>query len=149
MAIGAIWGEIWNEAIWNTAIWSQVAAEPPVPEATQRHAGRSRRRRLIVEIDGRDFEVSSEAEAIELLSRAKQITQTVVEKARAAPTRINRGLQRPRISTKDLELKQAVAQAHREITQLYDDAFRDLEIRALMRKQFEDEEEEALIRLLM
>lgn len=23
MAIGAIWGEIWNEAIWNTAIWAQ------------------------------------------------------------------------------------------------------------------------------
>jgi hypothetical protein len=27
MAIGIIWGEIWNEAIWNTAIWAQAAGE--------------------------------------------------------------------------------------------------------------------------
>jgi hypothetical protein len=27
MAIGTIWGEIWNEAIWNTAIWAQAASE--------------------------------------------------------------------------------------------------------------------------
>jgi hypothetical protein len=32
MAIGAIWGDIWNEAIWNTAIWAQEAGEDdPVP----------------------------------------------------------------------------------------------------------------------
>jgi hypothetical protein len=28
MAIGAIWAEIWDEAIWDTAIWSQVAVPP-------------------------------------------------------------------------------------------------------------------------
>jgi hypothetical protein len=33
MAIGAIWGEIWNEAIWNTAIWSQAAASDTTPDA--------------------------------------------------------------------------------------------------------------------
>jgi hypothetical protein len=34
MAIGAIWGEIWNEAIWNTAIWAQEASEDDtVPDA--------------------------------------------------------------------------------------------------------------------
>jgi hypothetical protein len=27
VAIGIIWGEIWNEAIWNTAIWAQSAGE--------------------------------------------------------------------------------------------------------------------------
>lgn len=32
MAIGAIWGEIWNEAIWNTAIWSQAAASDTTPD---------------------------------------------------------------------------------------------------------------------
>lgn len=32
MAIGAIWGEIWDAAIWDTAIWAQAAApsNPPV-----------------------------------------------------------------------------------------------------------------------
>jgi hypothetical protein len=33
MAIGVIWGEIWNEAIWNTAIWSQAAASDTTPDA--------------------------------------------------------------------------------------------------------------------
>lgn len=32
MAIGAIWGEIWNEAIWNTAIWAQEAADDTTPD---------------------------------------------------------------------------------------------------------------------
>lgn len=27
MAIGVIWGEIWNGAIWNTGIWAQAAGE--------------------------------------------------------------------------------------------------------------------------
>lgn len=38
MAIGAIWGNIWNEAIWNTAIWAQSGAPdvtaPTVSSAT-------------------------------------------------------------------------------------------------------------------
>lgn len=32
MAIGAIWGEIWNEAKWNTAIWAQAAADDTTPD---------------------------------------------------------------------------------------------------------------------
>jgi hypothetical protein len=32
MAIGAIWGEIWNEAIWNTAIWAQAGASDTTPD---------------------------------------------------------------------------------------------------------------------
>lgn len=28
MAIGIIWGEIWDEAIWNTAIWAQTPGAP-------------------------------------------------------------------------------------------------------------------------
>lgn len=33
MAIGAIWGEIWDEAIWDTSIWSQAAASDTTPDA--------------------------------------------------------------------------------------------------------------------
>ena len=32
MAIGIIWGEIWNEAIWNTAIWSQAVGDDTTPD---------------------------------------------------------------------------------------------------------------------
>lgn len=32
MAIGVIWGEIWNAAIWNTAIWAQTAGSDTTPD---------------------------------------------------------------------------------------------------------------------
>jgi len=32
MAIGIIWGEIWNEAKWNTAIWAQAAGADTTPD---------------------------------------------------------------------------------------------------------------------
>jgi len=121
--------------------------EAPVSE--NKGAGRKRRRRrLIVEIDGREFEVSSPSEALSLLEQAKDVAQAQVAKARAAPVRIARGIQRPRIRTAAPELKQIVAQARKEIVSLYDGLARDVEIAALMAKANE-EEEEALIRLLM
>jgi hypothetical protein len=120
------------------------------PVSTNKGAGRPRRRRrLLVEIDGRDFEVSSADEAIALLKKARTAAETIIEKARTTPTRVNRGVQRPRISTPDPELKQVVAQARKEITSLYNAHSRELEIRALMMKREEEEEEEAILRLLM
>lgn len=110
---------------------------------------RKRRRRFIVEIDGQDFEVSSEDEAVALLASAREILVEEIEKARAAPIRIARGIQRPRIETASPELKPAVAQARRAINALYDEAIRDLEIQALMAQSFEEDEEETLIRFLM
>lgn len=32
MAIGIIWGEIWNASIWNTAIWAQEAGDDTTPD---------------------------------------------------------------------------------------------------------------------
>ena len=122
---------------------------PEEPQASKA-AGRPKRkrRRYYVEIDGQEFEVSGADEAAVLLSRAREVAQTAIEKARAAPVRINHGLSRPRIKTADPELAPIVAQARREILDLYDEAIRDLEIKALMAKA-DEEEEEALIRLLM
>lgn len=113
-------------------------------------AGRPKRprRRLLVEIDGQDFEVSSPEEAQVLLARAKQVATQAIEKARKAPVRVDRGIQRPRISTPDPELIPVVKQARQEIRSLYDEFSMELEIAALMRKR-DEEEEEAIIRLLM
>lgn len=110
---------------------------------------RKRRRRYYVEIDGQEFEVSGPAEAESLLARAKDVAQAQVEKARASPVRVATGIKRPRIETASPELKAVVRQARQEITELYDAAIRDFEIAALLAKKAEDEEEEALIRLLM
>jgi hypothetical protein len=146
MAIGANWAEIWKP-VW-APVWTQTAPEPePEPESTQKPAGR-RRRRYVVEIDGQDFEVSSPAEAKTLLDRAKAVTEAAIEKARAIPTRVRPGIDRPRIRTRDPELAPIVSKALIEIGEIYDSAVRDLEIRALMRRA-DEEEEEALIRLLM
>jgi hypothetical protein len=120
------------------------------PVSENKGAGRpkKKRRRLIVEIDGQDFEVSSEDDALALLEQARQLAVVEVEKARAAPVRVNHGIQRPRIVAKTPELKPVIAKAKREIANLYDDAIRDLEIRALIAKADEDEEE-ALLRFLI
>lgn len=122
----------------------------PEPETTQSPAGRPKRRRrkLLVEIDGQDFEVSSADEARILLAKAKQVAEKAIEKARQTPVRVDRGIQRPRIATSEPELKQVVAEARREIVSLYDEFTRDMEITALMRRA-EEQEEEELIRLLM
>jgi hypothetical protein len=114
-------------------------------------AGRPKRpkRRLLVEIDGQDFEVSTEEEAGVLLERAKQVATAAIQKARTSPLRVNRGLQRPRITTEAPELRRVVAQARREIVSLYDQLSRDMEIAALMRRREEDQEEEAILRFLM
>lgn len=121
----------------------------PEPVTENKGAGRKRRRRYVVEIDGQDFEVSSPGEAADLLAKARQFTEQTLEKARSASIQVRPGIKRPVIRTRDPELKPIVQQARQEITSLYDTAVRDLEIAALMAKQIEDEEEEALIRLLM
>jgi hypothetical protein len=117
-------------------------------------AGRPKRprRRLLVEINGQDIEVSSEDEARVLLEQARKIAERAIEKARTAPVRVSRGIQRPRITTSAPELRQVVAEARRDIVDLFDGLSRDLEIASLMRKRMEEQEraeEEALIRFLM
>lgn len=114
-------------------------------------AGRPKRprRRLLVEINGQDFEVSSTDEARVLLDQARQVAAAAIQKARKASVRIPGGVPRPRIVTEAPELKQVVAEARREIVDLFDGLARDMEIAALMRKQMEQDEEDDLIRLLM
>lgn len=113
-------------------------------------AGRPKRprRRLLVEINGQDFEVSGADEARVLLDQARQVAAAAIQKARKASVRVPGGVPRPRIVTEAPELKQVVAEARRDIVRLFDGLARDLEIAALMRKQIEDEEDD-LIRLLM
>jgi hypothetical protein len=136
------------EAVEGSVVFIVVSlGDEPISE--NKGAGKRRRRKkYLVEIDGQDFEVSSPSEAIELLARAKTVATQAIEKASKAPTRVGPGIDRPRIRTSDPELKPVVHRAQAELTKIYDSAIRDLEIAALMRKADEDEEE-ALIRLLM
>lgn len=122
-----------------------LGAEP----ASATGAGRKRRRRkYIVEIDGQDFAVDTVDEAEELISKAKAIMETIVERARANVTVIQHGIKLPQIRTPDAALVPVVQKARKELRSIYDEVKRDLEIRYLFAKAQEDEDEE-IIRLLM
>lgn len=127
------------------------AITPPVVDApSQRPAGRAkhRKRRYIVEIDNQEFEVSGIEEAQELLDKAKNLAASVVTSARNS-TIVKPGLKVPQIRTPNKELVPVVQQARKEIRDLYSDLQRDLEIRFLLARADEEDEEEAIIRLLM
>lgn len=123
------------------------------PVSDNKGAGRKRRRRqkLLVEIDGHDFEVRSVEHAVALLDRAKELAVKQIAKARAAPVRVDRGvtLKRPSIRTDSDELRPLVKQKRAEIIELYDALLRDLEIQYLLARAQEADDEEALLRLLM
>lgn len=150
MTIGINWAAIWNPAIWATPpIWSQVEAPPaPEPDASQTPAGRAkRRRRYFVEIDGQEFDVSGPEEAEQLLQKAKSLAQQTIEQQSNSIT-VKPGIKVPQIRTPNGELVSIVKQARKEILDMYRDFKRDFEIRSLMAKA-DEEEEEAIIRLLM
>lgn len=122
---------------------------PPVVETTVRGAGKSKsKRRYIVEIDGQEFEVSSVDEALALLAEAKALAKQVATEARQA-TVVKPGLRIPQIRTPDKELVPVIQKARAEIKDIYAELKRDLEIRFLIARADEAEEEEAIIRLLM
>ena len=115
-------------------------------------AGKHKRRRFFVEIDGKEFEVSGPEQAKELLTQAKALIQTQIEaEAERAVIQVKGGVSvpKPKITTKDPELKAVVREARNEILDLYDQMIRDLEIRILMARAEEEDEEETLIRFLM
>ena len=149
MAIGINWAAIWQPSIWATPpIWAQQPAPPVVDTPSQKGAGRSkRRRRYFVEIDGQEFDVDDIEEARQLLDKAKALASQVVTEARNSIT-VKPGLKVPQIRTPNKELVPAIQEARKEIRDLYAELQRDLEIRFLIARADEDEEE-AVIRLLM
>jgi hypothetical protein len=147
----ANWHFISPNYVWAGLVQTEAAPEPePEPEGTQKPAGRKRRRRrLLVEIDGQDFEVESVDEAVVLLDRAKEVAVAQIAQASAATVRVEHGIKRPSIRTDYDALRPLVRQKRAEIVALYDALLRDLEIQYLMAQADEEDEEETLIRFLM
>lgn len=135
---------------------SATAEQPADTSAKQKGAGKSRakRKKYIVEIDGEDFHVESPAEAQRLLDRAREVAEEAVELVKEAPKKARPNLKSPRIRVRgegeDLQaIVSIVAKTRDDIRRLYRDASRTAEIAALLRKQLEDDEEDAITVLLM
>lgn len=158
MAIGANWAEVWA-AVWGP-VWTQEAAEPAPEVAAPTPAGRSRRRRrLYVEIDGQQFDVESVQHAQALLDRAKALAPQAAEEAaeRAATvTRIKatKAAKVPRIEVKppsiaaSPDLSIDLTDVRKQIERVYAETAMALEMRLLLQRQAEQDEEEAIFLLM-
>jgi hypothetical protein len=133
-----------------------AAAPTPTPvDATPTPAGASpKRQRYYVEIDGHDFPVASAQEAVELLQRARALAERQAEvKAKSVEKRLRKRPEVPAVALKPpvisvpAELREASAPLLADIERLYARASVEMELRLLLEKQrqAEDDDEEVLL----
>lgn len=150
------WGLSWlgTTGSWLTS-WSSTFV-PPVPQApTETPAGRKTRRRYYVEIDGQQFDVANATEATQLLSRARALAERAAEtkaqkvEAKAARAQKPRPIriQTPKI-TASHELGLDLAPIRRDIARIYDSAAAEAELRVLLLRAIEEDEEESILLLM-
>jgi hypothetical protein len=134
-----------------------VGTLPPDPEPTgQTPAGSSRRRkRYYVEIDGQQFPVASPAEAEQVLQHARalaeraaeQTAERVVEK-RTASAKVAPVTLAPPVITASPELHLDLTDIRRQLQRVYQGMAMAAEMRLLLAKQAEQDEEEAIFLLM-
>jgi hypothetical protein len=135
-----------------------IAAAPETPAAAQTAAGsgkkRKSKRRLFVQIDDQDFEVSSLEDAQQLLEKAKRLAVESAEETVAERTekRVKRGksvkIEVPTITTQAPELKSLVSTYRDDIEAIYRRMAVDAEIRERMRRRMMEDDEEAIFVLM-
>jgi len=133
------------------------AAPTPTPAATTpTPAGSSSRtkRRYLVQIDGQDFPVASEAQAIALLQQARALAERQAEaKTKSVERRLRKRAEVPAVALKapdivvPFEFSAATAPLIADIERLYQRASMEMELRLLLEKQrqAEDDDEEVLL----
>lgn len=133
------------------------------PVTASTGAGRSKRRQdkrpVVVEIDGEDFVVNSEEEAVALLDKAKeqaeQLAQVQIARAAKAERRktgkviadARKTLVVPQIKAPGLE--SYAAQVLADIRDTYASTMRTIEVAALLRKRDREEEDDEDVLLLL
>jgi hypothetical protein len=127
---------------------------------TTRHAGRKRRkRRYIVEVDGQEFEVENQQQAVAVLDRAREAAQQAAEAqaeevlAKVTPraTRVGRAntiVLKPPVIDGPAELSAEMARAREAIAKTYADAALAAELRLLLLLQQMQEDEETILLLM-
>lgn len=151
------WGLSWKGTggSWLSS-WASTFVPPPPPEPVETGAGKSKRKRLyFVEIDGQQFEVRNAAEAQQLLERAKALAERAAEaKAKKVETKAARAqrprpvrLEAPKI-TASPELRLDLAPIRRDIASIYDNAALLAELRLLLQRAMDEDEEESILLLM-
>jgi hypothetical protein len=130
--------------------------EPEEPEQEVQPAGKPKKRRLFVEIDGQEFDVDSPDHARALLERAKEVArahaEALAKKAVPASRKVGRkpvALPTPRIVSPDPELREVVREARNAINEVYRSAALDTELALLLARRLAEEDEEEALLLLM
>jgi hypothetical protein len=151
------WGLSWGGTTgrW-LASWASTFVPPtPQPEPEQTPAGRRTKRRYYVEIDGQSFAVQSPEEAQQVIAHARALAeqaatlaaQKVEAKRKPAPKVRPVRLKAP-VVTASPELRIDLAPIRAEFARIYQDAATALELRLLLHKAQQDDEEEAILLLM-
>lgn len=126
-----------------------VQAAAGVIAAGRKPQRKRKQRRMVVEVDGEMFEVSSIVEAEQLLARATEVAEQQIAKA-PLKKRVTLVREIPQIKTDVPILRPVVMEARQRIRKVYEDAARDAEIaRLLMQRVREEDEEDALLALML
>jgi hypothetical protein len=151
------WGLSWGGTTGSwLASWASTFVPPTPEEPTVTPAGRKKKRRYVVEIDGQQFEVESPSHAVSLLDRAREVARSHAEELAAKAVSTSRKVGRkpvpipsPRISSPDPELREIVREARKAINAVYKTAALDTELALLMARRLAEEDEEEALLLLM
>jgi hypothetical protein len=138
----------------NNVLDTAGAPSPSPAPATPTPAGSSRRKLKYVEIDGQQFIVNSDAEAVELLQHARALaerqTEDRVERVTTALARKTKvpkvNIDPPQISV-STDIAAVTAPLIADIERLYRNAATTAELRLLLAKQMEDDEDDLLLLL--
>jgi hypothetical protein len=154
---------IWKAGVWATTVWaddvwyeSGGAPSPSPAPSTPTPAGSSSRSKRLkyVEIDGQQFIVNNENEAVELLSHARALAERQTEdrvervtKALSRKTKVPKvNIDPPQISVSP-DIAAVTAPLIADIERLYRNAATTAELRLLLAKQMEDDEDDLLLLL--
>jgi hypothetical protein len=138
----------------NNVLDTAGAPSPSPAPATPTPAGSSRRKLKYVEIDGQQFIVNSENEAVEILRHARALAERQTEErvervttALARKTKVPKvNIDPPQISV-STDIAAVTAPLIADIERLYRNAATTAELRLLLAKQMEDDEDDLLLLL--
>ncbi len=147
-----VWADgLWADDFWAEGFWSTQDAVPEPEPTGPTPAGRSRRKRYFVQIDGRDFEVASAQEAVQVLRKAAALAEVAAEKQAAeVKTKPQAKVKPVRLAVPEVRTNAPVdiTPYARAIEKAYRNAQVAAELRLLLDAQMREDDEMAAYLLL-